>query len=110
MRCKLRNWWDGRRVAALSQEFYQDSEGSHGTCSEVSLTQYAYPEAIKQATFSGKAPAHTGIFDAVDYRRRYPDGRIGSDPSLSSPEHGEKLYHAALEDTTEDYAAFLGAA
>ncbi|MCB1809168.1 MAG: creatininase family protein, partial [Candidatus Competibacteraceae bacterium] len=54
--CKLRNWWDGDRVKQLSIRLYGDKEGSHATCSEVSLTQYAYPDAIKRATFNGQAP------------------------------------------------------
>ena len=109
IRCKLANWWDGKGVQGLSKELYGDDEGSHATCSEVSVTQYAYPEAIKRVNFEGRAPAYTGIHDADDYRRRYPDGRIGSLPSLSSPEHGKRLYDAAVADLTADYCAFLGA-
>ena len=107
--CKLRNWWDGDRVKQLSIRLYGDKEGSHATCSEVSLTQYAYPDAIKRATFNGQAPKSSGIFDAKDFRERYPDGRMGSDPSLSTPEHGEQLFQAAVEDTAADYLRFLEA-
>jgi creatinine amidohydrolase len=107
IQCRLRNWWDGGQVQGLSRRFYGDKEGSHGTCSEISLTQYAYPESIKRATFNGVAPKGSGIFDAVDFRERYPDGRIGSDPSLSSPEHGEKLFQAAVDDVAADYRAFV---
>ena len=45
--------------------------------------------------------------DAFDYRRRFPDGRIGSDPSLSIVEAGNRLYEASVEDTIEDYGAFV---
>ena len=38
------------------------------------------------------APPSEPFHDCFDYRRRYPDGRIGSDPSLSTPEHGERIY------------------
>jgi creatinine amidohydrolase len=108
--CKLHNWWDGQRVKALSQELFGAAEGSHATCSEVSLTYYAYPEHAKTAEMTpGTAP--TGpIRDADDYRRRFPDGRIGSDPSLASAAHGERIYKAALEDIIEDYRAFAGGA
>lgn len=104
--CRLRNWWDGERVRKLRDELYGDREGSHGTCSEISLTQYAYPESIKRVTCDGIAPAHTGIFDAKDYRERYPDGRIGSDPSLCSPEHGRLLFEAAVADLAEAFRQF----
>ena len=53
------------------------------------------------------APKSGGFFEAADYRRRFPDGRIGSDPSLSTKEHGEQLYHAAVEDMVEAYRAFI---
>ena len=38
---------------------------------------------------------------------RASDGRIGSDPSLSTPEHGERIYHASVEAMVEAYQAFL---
>jgi len=109
IRCKLANWWDGKGVHKLSAELYGDDEGSHATCSEVSVTQYAYPEAIKRVNFESRAPAYSGIHDAEDYRRRYPDGRIGSLPSLSTPEHGKRFVEASIADLAEDYRAFLAA-
>lgn len=105
--CRLRNWYDGDRVRALSEEFYGDAEGSHGTASEISITQFAHPQHIKTANFRGKANPNSGIFDAMDYRQRYPDGRIGSDPSLSSPAHGERLVAAAVADVSADYQQFV---
>ena len=109
IRCRLANWWDGKGVQKLSEELYGDDEGSHATCSEVSVTQYAYPEAIKRVNFESRAPDYSGIHDADDYRRRYPDGRIGSLPSLSTPEHGKRFVEASIADLAEDYRAFLGA-
>jgi creatinine amidohydrolase len=46
------------------------------------------------------------IYDAEDYRRRFPDGRIGSNPALAKAEDGAKLYEAAIEDATTDFQAF----
>ena len=45
--------------------------------------------------------------DADDYRRLFPDGRIGSDPTLSRPEHGARLVDAAVHDLKDDYQRFL---
>ena len=85
-------WSQGPRATRLRSELYGDANGSHATASEVSLSQHYKPQAIKHAQMSPKvAPKSTGFFDCADYRRRFPDGRIGSDPSLSTPEHGERI-------------------
>ena len=46
------------------------------------------------------------IRDALDYRARFPDGRIGSDPALASPEHGRTIIDAAVPALLKDVAAF----
>lgn len=107
VRCKLANWWMGAQVKKLSKSLFGDAEGSHATPSEVSLSYFAYPNAVKTAEMSPKIAPKGEIFDAADYRRRFPDGRIGSDPSLASIEAGEKLYKAAVKDTLESYRSFL---
>jgi creatinine amidohydrolase len=108
LRCKLVGWWQGARSDALAKELYGDANGGHATASEVSLAQHYHPEAIKHAQMSPKvAPRSTGFFDCADYRRRFPDGRIGSDPSLSTPEHGAQIYRAAVAEMVEIYRAFV---
>jgi creatinine amidohydrolase len=108
VRCKMVGWWQGKRSSALAKELYGDSDGSHATASEVSLAQHYHPEAIKHAQMSPKvAPRSGGFFDSADYRRRFPDGRIGSDPSLSTPEHGKRIFEAAVAEMIEVYQKFV---
>ena len=107
LRLKSANWYQGPSVKRLSDELFGDAEGSHATPSEVSLTYYAYPEAVKQAEMQPKIAPHGPIRDAADYRRRFPDGRIGSDPTLASVEAGERLFEAAVEDVLKDCRHFL---
>jgi creatinine amidohydrolase len=108
LRCRMRNWWGSPAVAELQKEMFGERDGSHATASEISLTQYADPDSIKRAPLSpALAPASSGFTDAADFRRRYPDGRIGSDPSLAEPAPGERLYHAAVTALSDDYRKFL---
>ena len=54
-------------------------------------------------------PGHIAC-DADDYRRRFPDGRIGSDPSQATPEKGERIIAAAARALAADYERFLASA
>jgi creatinine amidohydrolase len=108
LKCRLANWWDGRIMQALAKEVFGDDEGSHATASEVAVTQYAFPDTIKQATLDPpRAP--TGRFHGpADYRRRFPDGRIGSNPGLATPVLGQRFYDKAVRELAKSYAGFLG--
>jgi creatinine amidohydrolase len=46
--------------------------------------------------------------DADDYRRNFPDGRIGSNPGLASAEAGRRFLDAAVPYLAEDYKRWLG--
>jgi len=46
------------------------------------------------------------IRDALDYRARFPDGRIGSDPAQASPEKGQRIIDAAVPALLRDVEAF----
>jgi creatinine amidohydrolase len=108
LRCRLANWWDGAATRELIKALFGDDEGSHATASEVALTQYALPETIKQALLDPpRAP--TGRFHGpADYRRRFPDGRIGSNPGLATPEKGQRLFETAVTDLVKAYQGFVG--
>ncbi|MEM1241586.1 MAG: creatininase family protein [Cyanobacteria bacterium P01_H01_bin.26] len=109
VRCKLANWFMCRSVYTLAKELYGNQEGSHATPSEVALTQYAYPDHIKSAPLEPQiAPAGHRIYGAADFRRAYPDGRMGSNPDLATPDHGKQLYEAAVKEMSNDYLQFLG--
>ena len=109
IRCLLRNWWEADGVMKFSRDLFGEADGSHATCGEVSLTQYAYPESIKSAEMSPPIAPTGPIYDAADYRRRFPDGRIGSNPSLANPDAGKALFEMALRGITSDYRKFASA-
>ena len=65
------------------------------------------PETRTCVTVMRPAPRTRGFTDAADYRRLFPDGRIVSDPSRASPEHGAQLIAVAVRDIAEDYRNFV---
>ncbi|MBW4418658.1 MAG: creatininase family protein [Myxacorys californica WJT36-NPBG1] len=110
IQCQVSNWYMGSSVYKLAKELYGDQEGSHATPSEVALTQYVYPASIKHAPLSEAVSKDHRIYSAVDFRQRYPDGRMGSNPALATPEHGQQFYQLAVEEMSEAYLKFLAAA
>ncbi|MEL7068503.1 MAG: creatininase family protein [Cyanobacteria bacterium J06581_3] len=108
IRCKLANWYESDAVKDLADRLYGEQEGSHATPSEVALTQFVYPEAIKQASLSpAVAPKGRSIYNPADFRKFYADGRMGSNPGLATPEHGEQFYKIAVKDLSDSYLSFL---
>ncbi|MFM7366827.1 MAG: creatininase family protein, partial [Sphaerospermopsis kisseleviana] len=107
VQCQIANWFMCGSVYKLAKELYGDQEGSHATPSEVAVTQYVYPEAIKKAPLSPEVAGGHKIYGAVDFRSRYPDGRMGSNPDLATPEHGKQFYDVAVEELSKGYLEFV---
>lgn len=108
LQCRVQSWWQYEGVHALCQTLYPEGHGSHATPSEVAITQYAYPNAIKRALLDPRIAPTGGFSGPEDYRAKFPDGRIGSDPALANPVDGEKLVNAAVAGLIVDYLQFVG--
>jgi creatinine amidohydrolase len=109
VQCQVSNWYMCGSVYKLAKDLYGDQEGSHATPSEVALTQYVYPDCIKHAPLSDEVAQDHRIYGALDFRRRYPDGRMGSNPALATPDHGRQFYDLAVKELSEAYLKFLAA-
>ena len=107
VQCQIANWFMCKDVYTLAKELYLSEEGSHATPSEVAVTQYLYPESIKQAPLSAEVNKERKIYSATDFRRRYPDGRMGSNPALATVEHGKQFYDVAVKELSNRYLEFL---
>ena len=107
LRCRFVNWWMGRRTSELRRRLYGDREGVHATPSEIAVTQHLLPGSIKRAEIPGPIPTAQSFSGAADYRAKFPDGRVGSDPALATPEDGAQILAASIEDVIEDYTTFL---
>lgn len=102
------NWWAGSRTKKLREAWYGGGEGLHATPSEIAVTQFVRPQAMKPARRLDPAPTSRSIGTAENYRATYPDGRMGSDPSLATPEAGRALIASAVSDIAEHYREFVG--
>jgi creatinine amidohydrolase/Fe(II)-dependent formamide hydrolase-like protein len=104
--CKQKNWWELKGVMSLANRQFPTGHGSHATPSEIAVTQWGYPDAIKAANYAPQIAPTGPIREALDFRARYPDGRMGSDPGQATPEKGGELVAAAVAGLVEDVAAF----
>jgi creatinine amidohydrolase len=115
--CRLVNWWDPPAVSRLRRELYGDAEGYHATPSEVAITMACHPGRVRPEDFPQGTALHREsaviqhggdpYFDAKDHRARYPDGRVGSNPSLANAADGEQLLAIAGKAIAEDYLEFV---
>lgn len=106
----ISNWWENEAVGRLSRELFGSAEGSHATPSEVSVTWHLHPDAVSAVKPTPTVAPSGGFHGPADYRRRFPDGRIGSDPSLAKAEHGARLLDAAVASIAEQYRQFVASA
>jgi len=109
IKCRLKNWWQNEEVREIVKQLYGEAEGSHATPSEVAITQFAYPDAVKRVALDPPVAPRGDFGDAADYRRKFPDGRIGSNSALATPEAGRRLYEAAVAAIAKDYRDWLAA-
>jgi creatinine amidohydrolase len=108
LHCALRNWWELPAVSDLCKQLFPVGEGHHATPSEVSVTYFAFPSAQKSIEMHPKIAPFGPVYDAEDYRRRFPDGRIGSDPSQASAEAGARIVDAAVKAVIAEFRQFAG--
>ena len=105
---KLGNWWELPGVMEWVRRHFPEGHGSHATPSEIAITQWAYPDAVKTANFAPAIAGSGPIREAVDFRARHPDGRMGSNPALATPEIGAALVRVAVSGLIAEVTAFAG--
>ncbi|MFH1469625.1 MAG: creatininase family protein [Pseudomonadota bacterium] len=108
LRCRISSWYALPSVDALLQERLGDAEGHHATPGELSLAWHLHPEARRVTAPQSPPAPDTGIYDADDFRQRYPDGRVGADQHRADPEFGRALLEAAVVDLLAQHAVWLG--
>jgi creatinine amidohydrolase len=106
----VNNWWECIGVQGLCNAAFDGREGLHATVSEIALTQFLFPQRfegrigkqlVPQCAPTLSVDQLKEIGDAKAFRQRFPDGRVGSDPSLANPDIGKLVWDAAIRDLTE---------
>ena len=102
-RCLSVDWWELPEVRSVLLEMFGAREGHHATPGELSLVRRFYPRAVLDLPPMQRfeAVAEPSRWSADDFRQRYPDGRVGSDPGLSSAAAGERIFAAAVRGLVE---------
>ena len=108
VRLELHNWWMGEKTTALRKSLYGDREGYHATPSEVAVTWFSFPEQKRDVQLGPLEKVTRAYQGPEDFRKLFPDGRMGSDPSLATAEDGERLVLLAVYELAERYRQFLG--
>ncbi len=111
---RLRSWWDLPGVEPLRRRMFGDREGLHATPSEIAITLVGnrLPDTRDAAAFRALDPAeireHAGDNhqDANRHKATFPDGCVGSDPSMASKALGEEILTEAAEALRKDYLEF----
>lgn len=109
---RLKSWWELGSTNTLRTTWYGNAEGLHVTPSEVAITQaliqdWRHPRALlphrplsPQAIADRGGDNHEG---AIAHRQHFPDGRVGSDPDLATPDAGAVLLNAAAQGLISDF-------
>ena len=46
--------------------------------------------------------------DPIDFRRRFSDGRMWSNPGLATEKHGKLLFETSTKSVIENFRKFVG--
>jgi creatinine amidohydrolase len=100
---QLVSWYKMPAVQKKAGELFGEGEGSHATPSEISVTMYIFPGLLRKAPkFDPKKVPLKQMPSSAQFREMFPDGRMWSDPSLASEEHGKTLFELAVEELVKE--------
>jgi creatinine amidohydrolase len=102
-RCLSAQWWELPEVKSVVMEMFGAREGHHATPGQLSIVRRFYPRAVLDLPELDRFdPVQQLVaWSAQDFRARYPDGSVGSDPSLSSGSAGDRIFVAAARGLVE---------
>jgi creatinine amidohydrolase len=104
IRFQLFNWWHLPEVTAYENQVFGEANGFHATCGEISVTMHCHPQAYKidrKFDYFKTESRKDWPLSPERFRETFPDGRMESDPRLSSAHHGGKIFDLAVESIAQ---------
>jgi len=101
------SWYLLKEVQELEKKLFGDENGLHATPSEISVTQYLRSKAfVDKKKEKDRTNLNLPIKEYLplsreEFRRFYPDGRMGSSPWLATIEYGRMIFETAVEAITK---------
>jgi len=95
----LYNWWQLPEVQEYESTHFGDENGFHATVGEISVSQFLLPQAYTQSVpprYFKTLTKTSWPLSPKEFRKQFPDGRMGSNPQLSNAEHGRALFDIAV--------------
>jgi len=96
IQCTVTNWYDVDDVVVLRKRYYGELEGRHATPSEIAVVQHLRSDLIHKRELPQPTPYQGEVYGAVDFRGKYPDGRVAAHSSMATPEQGCALYDLSV--------------
>ena len=103
---KLRSWWELPGVMRLCTRLFPEGHGGHATPSEIAVTQFGDPGTVRTQSYAPRIAGSGPIREALDFRRRHPDGRMGSDPAQASAAKGAEIVELASKGLRDELRGF----
>ncbi|MGZ3768904.1 MAG: creatininase family protein [Bdellovibrio sp.] len=101
---KLFNWWVLPEVTAYESQVFKNENGFHATCGEISVSMHISSEAYKNIPSRSFDPTPERPYWPMapqEFRKTFSDGRMGSNPELSTAEHGKVLFNLAVNSISQ---------
>lgn len=96
---QLINWWYLEAVKKYEEKEFGEENGQHATIGEISVTMNLLPKAFEKVQASSfsvtKINTHWPLSPS-EFRKKFPDGRMGSNPQKASKNHGIEIQNRAV--------------
>ncbi len=107
IQCKVASWYEVDDVVALRKQYYGGQEGHHATPSEIAVVQHLRPDLIHKMELPQPTPYQGEVHGAIDFREKYPDGRVAAHSSMATPEQGCALFESSVAGVAKLAASFF---